>query len=198
MSGPDRELVALQTVRLRGRIDRAEIDPDLADTVDGLVKAGLLAEVRTLRLTDQGRARLRELLAAERADADVDVANRIYAEFEGLNGHFKTVVSQWQIAKSTPGDEVPVREDDADRDAAVVAEVSRVHDAVVPIIVAASGQIPRLGAYVDRLGAALRRAADGDLAWLSRPTIDSYHTLWFALHEELIGLAGRTRGDADT
>jgi hypothetical protein len=29
--------------------------------------------------------------------------------------------------------------------------------------------------------------------WLSRPLIDSYHTVWFELHEELILAAGLTR-----
>ena len=29
--------------------------------------------------------------------------------------------------------------------------------------------------------------------WLVRPLIDSYHTVWFELHEELILAAGLTR-----
>jgi VIT1/CCC1 family predicted Fe2+/Mn2+ transporter len=33
----------------------------------------------------------------------------------------------------------------------------------------------------------------GDSAWLLKPLIDSYHTVWFELHEDLIGLAGHTR-----
>jgi hypothetical protein len=31
------------------------------------------------------------------------------------------------------------------------------------------------------------------MSWLTRPMVDSYHTVWFELHEEMIGLAGRTR-----
>jgi hypothetical protein len=31
------------------------------------------------------------------------------------------------------------------------------------------------------------------MSWLTRPMVDSYHTVWFELHEELIGMAGRTR-----
>jgi hypothetical protein len=30
---------------------------------------------------------------------------------------------------------------------------------------------------------------------LTRPIIDSYHTVWFELHEELIQAAGRSRED---
>ena len=29
--------------------------------------------------------------------------------------------------------------------------------------------------------------------WLARPIIDSYHTVWFELHEELILVSGLTR-----
>jgi hypothetical protein len=35
----------------------------------------------------------------------------------------------------------------------------------------------------------------GDTMWFTRPIIDSYHTVWFELHEELILVAGLTRED---
>ncbi len=196
------ELAVLQAVRLKGRIGRTEL-PDvvggadagaLAATVDVLVDAGLLVDAATLRLADPGRARLAELLAVERSGVDAEAAAAVYADFDRLNGVFKSVVSQWQITRSAPG-----AEPDADRDAAVLARVDDVHRAVVPVIIAASDLVPRLRSYVDKLGVALSRAKQGDMAWLSRPTVDSYHTLWFELHEELIGLAGRTRShDADS
>jgi hypothetical protein len=36
----------------------------------------------------------------------------------------------------------------------------------------------------------------GDSSWLTRPLVDSYHTVWFEWHEELIGAAGLTREEA--
>jgi hypothetical protein len=47
------------------------------------------------------------------------------------------------------------------------------------------------------LAHALERTAAGDADWFTKPTIDSYHTVWFELHEELIGAAGLTRHDED-
>jgi hypothetical protein len=45
--------------------------------------------------------------------------------------------------------------------------------------------------------ARLRRAADaaiaGDGRFVASPRVDSYHGIWFELHEDLIQLAGRTR-----
>jgi hypothetical protein len=46
------------------------------------------------------------------------------------------------------------------------------------------------------LRAALDRVRAGETAWLTRPLIDSYHTVWFELHEELILAVGLTREEA--
>jgi hypothetical protein len=64
----------------------------------------------------------------------------------------------------------------------------------VPIIAAAAAQLPRLNRYSAKLQAALDKINAGHTTWLSRPIIDSYHTVWFELHEELILAAGLTRG----
>ena len=38
-------------------------------------------------------------------------------------------------------------------------------------------------------------AAGGDGMYIASPRVDSYHGVWFELHEDLILLAGRTRED---
>jgi hypothetical protein len=35
----------------------------------------------------------------------------------------------------------------------------------------------------------------GELRFVAQPLVDSYHTVWFELHEGLLRLAGRGRGD---
>ena len=174
------ELALLQTVRLKGRIGRAE----LTGPVEECVAGGLLVDAPMVRLTDAGRARLVELLADERAVVDHGAADRVYERFLVVNGGVKPLISQWQLTRDAAGpDEVT----------AVLDRLDELHREVVPVVAAASELVPRLGAYTDRLGAALRRARDGDMSWLTRPMVDSYHTVWFELHEELIGMAGRTR-----
>ena len=37
----------------------------------------------------------------------------------------------------------------------------------------------------------------GDEKYLVSVTLDSYHTIWFQFHEELIEMAGRTRADEE-
>ena len=45
----------------------------------------------------------------------------------------------------------------------------------------------------DKLLAALEKAEDGAIEWVSDAKIESYHTLWFELHEDLLRLMGRER-----
>ncbi|HEX9833231.1 MAG TPA: hypothetical protein VGA66_09140, partial [Mycobacterium sp.] len=52
---------------------------------------------------------------------------------------------------------------------------------------------PRLGHYPQRFSHALACVQAGDHSWFARPLADSYHTVWFELHEDLIGLAGLSR-----
>ena len=42
---------------------------------------------------------------------------------------------------------------------------------------------------------ALAKLDDGDDAWLASPLIDSYHTVWMHLHQELILMLGLSRAE---
>ena len=53
--------------------------------------------------------------------------------------------------------------------------------------------LPRLDYYLQRLVRAANLVGNGEHRFIASPTVDSYHTIWFELHEDLIILAGRTR-----
>lgn len=189
------ELTVLQTVRLKGRVSPAELaatlGADLAEiarTVRQLTESGLLVGDAVLQLSRDGRARLDELLATERSDVDTSALLAAYERFRVVNADFKKAVTDWQLKDGDPN-----THQDAEYDAGVLARIDAIHQRVVPIIAAAAAQLPRLSAYSAKLQRALDRVKAGDIAWLSRPLIDSYHTVWFELHEELIGAAGLTR-----
>ncbi|MDT5193889.1 MAG: hypothetical protein QOG79_5781 [Mycobacterium sp.] len=191
------ELTLLQAARLKGRVRPADLAATLdedASSVETAVKelteAGLLVEGKTVRLSPEGRARLNELLTDERHGLDGAAFAQAYENFRGVNRDFKALVSDWQLKDGEPNDH-----GDTDYDAAVLRRLDAVHQAVLPILAAAAEQLPRLDAYAAKLSAALDRVQAGDTTWLTRPTIDSYHTVWFELHEELIGAAGLTRDD---
>ncbi len=195
------ELAVLQAVRLKGRVRPAELATtlgrdlgDIADVVERLTAAGLLVDDATLRISPNGRARLEALLTEERAAVDPAVMAAAYDEFRPVNTDFKALVTDWQLKGGPSG--TPNIHDDAEYDAAVLARLDRVHARVLPIIEAAAAQLPRLDAYAAKLRTALDKVKAGDTAWLSKPFIDSYHTIWFELHEELIGAVGMTREEA--
>ncbi|MCV7231800.1 MarR family transcriptional regulator [Mycobacterium branderi] len=194
------ELQVLQAVRLKGRIAPA----DLQDTVGGdaaavaeaiasLKQSGLVSGEGSLRLSADGRARLNELLTQERTELDVPAVAAAYDEFRSVNAEFKALVADWQLRDGSPN-----MHDDADYDAAVLARLEDVHARALPVIAAAATQLPRLARYGEKLSGALDKVRAGDTTWLARPVADSYHTVWFELHEELIAASGLTREDEAT
>ena len=195
------ELAVLQGVRLKGRVSPADLaatlGTDVADitpVVERLAAAGLLTEGETLRITLTGTERLTALLAEEREGIDPRAMATAYDDFRAVNEDLKRLVTDWQLKGGPDG--VPNTHDDADYDTAVLARLDDVHARVLPVIEAATAQLPRLGAYATKLVAALDKIKTGETAWLSRPLIDSYHTVWFELHEELIVAVGLTREEA--
>jgi DNA-binding MarR family transcriptional regulator len=189
------ELAVLQAVRLKGRVSQPDLaatlgqDPvEVAQTVDALVDSGLLLAGKTVKISPDGRARLAQLLAEERDGIDTATIGAAYEKFRAVNAEFKALVSDWQLKDGQPN-----AHDDSDYDAAVLGRLDGVHERVVPILHSVSMLLPRLRRYAARLDNARARLEEGDVAWLTRPVIDSYHTVWFELHEELILAAGLTR-----
>jgi hypothetical protein len=190
------ELAVLRTLRLKGRADAAGVAAatklDVADVqpaLDGLVASEQAREVNgNYMLLGPGRERLGELLDAERAGIDHGAVADAYERFTAVNGDFKQLANDWQMRDGEPNDHT-----DPSYDGAVLGRLPSIHDRVTPVVGEVSGLVPRLAPYGERLGAALARVNAGEHEWLLRPLIDSYHTVWFELHEELIGLAGLSR-----
>lgn len=194
------ELAVLQAVRLKGRITTAELAATLNDdlghiteTVERLTASGHLIDAAAVRISASGRARLETLLAEERKGIDSAAMLAAYNDFRAVNAEFKALVTDWQLKGGPQGS--PNTHDDADYDAAVLRRLDGVHERVLPIVEAACAQLPRLGGYAAKLRAALGKIHSGDTTWLTKPLVDSYHTVWFELHEELILAVGRTRQD---
>ncbi|HXX59978.1 MAG TPA: pyruvate, phosphate dikinase [Candidatus Sulfotelmatobacter sp.] len=169
----------------------AEIQPFL----DRLVADGSVAAPGgTYRLTDAGRARRAELLAAEQAAIGPEEALGALDGLLAFDGRMKAIVTDLQLRQTDAG---PVLNDHADAayDAAVVARLVALHGEAGPWLGSLQPRWPRARRYQARLDAALERAVAGDIRFVASPRVDSYHGAWFELHEDLILLAGRTRAD---
>lgn len=193
------ELGALRTIALKGRVSALDVasslglDPaDVAEQVQRLAANGLVKEMPTgLKVTPEGKDRLAALLAAERATIDMTAIKAIYEDFLPINSASKEIFTAWQLR---PDGEMNDHTD-ADYDAAVLANLTAVHEQVLPLVTRAATVVPRAARYADRLSDAQRRYASGDTAYVTRPIIDSYHTVWFELHEDLICWCGLTRAE---
>ena len=183
------ELKVLQAVRLKGEVSPADlaatVDEDAASVAQAIAagtEAGLLSPAgRKLKLSPDGRSRLEWLLQQERSGSTEPRWRRRMRSSAPPTPISRSWSRTGRCATASP---TPTR--DADYDAAVLARLEQVHARVLAVIDTAGQQIPRLRGYADKLEAALGKIRTGDTVWLSEPVVDSYHTAWFELHEELL------------
>jgi pyruvate,orthophosphate dikinase len=163
--------------------------------LDQLVVEGLVRAVAgTYRLVDAGKTRAEALLAAEQVAWGLTEANGALDAFLALDHRMKDTVTAWQL-RGPEG--APVINDHADRayDAAVLDGLAALHGDTAAWLGPVESGCPRLHAYRVRLTQALERAVAGDQRFVASPRVDSYHGIWFELHEDLIRLVGRTRAE---
>ncbi|WP_083889334.1 pyruvate, phosphate dikinase [Nocardia pneumoniae] len=194
---PDLDLLRL--IAIKGRAAHDALATGLgasteiiAARCEELVAEGLCAATPIgVRLTVEGRQHLDGLLATERREADRAAIASVYAEFCAFNGDLKNIVTAWQMKDpATVNDHA-----DAEYDGAVLVRLTELHRAVQPLLRRIGELAPRLARYTGRFAHAMERITAGDHSWVARPVLDSYHTVWFELHEDLIGLCGLSRAD---
>ncbi|TAK02571.1 MAG: pyruvate, phosphate dikinase [Chloroflexota bacterium] len=172
------------------------VSADLAaEALDRLVADGL-AEIAAgaFRLTEEGKAVARERIAAATAAWGPDNAVAALDAFLALDRRMKATVTAWQM-REIEGEQVINDHADPAHDARVMADLAALHvDADAWLGPLVEG-LPRLAAYRTRLAAANAAAQAGDGRFIASPRVDSYHSAWFELHEDLILLAGRNRAD---
>ncbi len=191
-------LELLRALQLRGFAAIEQLAEALLTSVEtvGAALAGLEEGLvdsapRGLHVTAAGRQWLTSALAEERQRLDPRELDGIYTAFMSHDVLLKGAVTDWQV-RLVDGKRVP-NDHDAAYDAAVLARIAALHDQARPLCVRAAEAVPRLERYGARLSQAAGRIAAGDATFIASPLKDSYHTIWFELHEELIGLCGRTR-----
>lgn len=102
-----------------------------------------------------------------------------YDRFELINTQFLKLVSEWQSEQG--GDD------------ATLGRLTRVVERLIKALPQAVGFIPRYQVYADRFAAALARVDQGDHSYVSSPTTDSVHNVWFEFHEDILAVLGKPR-----
>jgi pyruvate,orthophosphate dikinase len=170
--------------------DAATVEPILDQlAIDGLVTTIAGA----YRLSEAGAARAESLLAADRGAWGEAEAGAALDAFVDLDHRVKATVTAWQL-RDEAGQVVNDHTDPA-YDRSVLDRLAAVHADALTWLAPLEPVCRALGAYGVRLGRALENALAGDGRHVASPRVDSYHSVWFELHEELIRLAGRTRAE---
>jgi hypothetical protein len=203
------ELLVLHAVRIKGmadageasrrfRLDRAEVEELLLDyEASGMVQRVAFAGISGWSLTDAGRRENNRQLATELQEAAAgDAVAEAHASFVDLNSRFLEAITRWQI-RPTPWDAMASNDHSDWRwDERVLRSLASLSGRVRPIEQRLSDELARFGGYADRLAAALAKVDQGQRKWVDEPKIDSCHTVWFELHEDLVATLGLTRGES--
>ncbi len=156
-----------------------------------LVAAGFAIERREmLLLTPAGRAEAdaRLCLVGRPGHEHVEAA---YERFRPLNQTLLAICTDWQVRAGG----VPNDHQDPVYDWGVIDRLVSLDEQTGPIVRSLGKRVARFVPYRERMRAARRMVEDGQSDWFLSPRIDSYHTVWMQLHEDLMVGLGIQRGD---
>ncbi len=157
---------------------------------DGLVEAA----AGSYRLTADGKAAGGERIAEDTATWGVENALAALDAFLALDHLMKETVTAWQM-REVDGTQTFNDHSDTAYDTGVLAGLVALHADASAWLAPLVRGLPRLATYGERLDLAAAAVAAGDGKYVASPRVDSYHSVWFELHEDLILLAGRNRAD---
>ena len=192
----DRVLDVLRVLRIKGRATAdtlaTVLGSGVGDVIEQCEREGLVESTRAgYRVTDDGRERVEQSYAAERERADA-VVIEVYETFLPINDEVKQVVTDWQM-RLVDGQIVLNDHSDRSHDEGVIARLHDIDANAAPALQSLAAELPRFQSYVSRLRRALTEIRNGDQSMVAAPIKDSYHTVWFELHEDLLLLSGRER-----
>ncbi|MFI5938207.1 transcriptional regulator [Actinoplanes sp. NPDC051494] len=184
------ELMVLHALRCMGWAGLPRVagacglaEGDVESTLLDLAVSGLVTylpgDFSGWGVTEAGKevdaARVTEELAAAGAGESVGAA---YGEFVVLNAELLDLCTVWQL-----------RTVERSR---VLAGFGVFDQRAAGVIADLAAALPRFARYRTRLGAALERARAGAFEHLA-DSLDSYHAVWFQLHEDLLVTLGIPR-----
>jgi hypothetical protein len=166
-----------------------QTEPDAeSELIDLAVDGFVTREFGGWGLTEKGRSEDARRTAAEldAAGARAKVTHG-YERFLVLNPELLDLCSAWQIRGGAVNDHRDPGYDDR-----VLRRFGDLDERATAILAGLTEALPRFGRYRIRLGEALARVRDGEREHLA-DSIDSYHAVWFQLHEDLLATLGIPR-----
>lgn len=150
----------------------------VVETLAALEASGLVEEEGFWYATDAGERRLDELCRSRFDPTERDRLREVLDRFEELDDRLKALASDWQES----------------REAALVADLGDLHEDVESLFAGLDdGVADAYRPYLADLSAARAALADGEEAYFTSTEVDSYHEVWFDLHDDLLRTLGAGR-----
>jgi hypothetical protein len=203
----DPAFLVLHAVRLKGFASVAAVggatglsDSDAGRILEELAAEGLVrhreGSVTGWASTGQGRDEHARQVALELDAAGCkSVVDDAYRAFVGLNPTLKQVCTAWQVRDLAAQQANDHR--DSGYDESDVQRLVALDRQIEPVLARLTQSLERFSRYRPRLASALARVRAGEREWFTRPVVDSYHTVWMELHEDLLHTLALDRSGED-
>lgn len=199
---PDPYLLTLHVLTLK-QMATAEQVADVIEQDQAVVEAALGRAVEekaamgargAFMITPVGRelldAAYPEWFAEQRASAEIAAA---MDEFEsGVNLQVLRLMTDWQTVE-VDGERQANDHSDTSRDGKILDQLHKTIERTSAVLAPLIATNPEVERFLDRAGAALTRAESGENDYVSGVRVDSFHTVWFQMHEHILRITGRER-----
>jgi pyruvate,orthophosphate dikinase len=168
----------------------------LRSMLDELTAVGVAEDgAGGFRLTPSGELRALSLFTEDRVRMGGEsTCAAALQSFLPLDRRVKGAVTAWQL-REVDGESVVNDHGDDAYDRQVVDRLMELHAEVMAWLTPFERVLPRFVWYRQRLQQAAALVRSGDRRFVASPLVDSYHSIWFELHEDLLRLAGQTRAE---
>lgn len=200
------ELLALHAVRIQGMADdravAARYGLEQAMTSDllgdfeayGWISRYDFGGTSGWSLTDRGKARNEEQLSAELAAArGRKIIEATYTDFLPSNEQLQRASTNWQLRPTHHDALAPNDHEDPAWDGAVITLLVELQGSLGDLEKRLVDVLNRFAGYQARFASAIDRVRAGNLKWVTGVGIDSCHTVWMELHEDLLATLGLQR-----
>lgn len=168
---------------------------EAVSSLEALKNNGLADErsgrVSGFTLTAMGAEAIDQLLAAEGLCGDPELTE-CYERFMLINERVLKASTDWQIRRDG-GVETTNDHCDPRYDASVVDRLCELHARAKRCVDAMACRVPRFAPYGTRLDHCVERLCEGDHSAFTGLLAESYHTVWFELHQDLLLTLGLQR-----
>lgn len=174
------EIEILQYLAMQGIAQTDEIEQDsgldgVQSDLESMEEQGYVERDGFWYITDSGEDYLAELCRNRFTDEQVRELESIFDDFEEFDSEFKELSNRWQ------------QTEDEDEQAELIRELDELHAEVEGLFDELSADAKAVyERYIGQLRSALNQLKRDNYGYFTGTEVDSYHNIWFELHDDLL------------